>query len=191
MKKVIMSLLTIFIASYAYASADKIEICGPAVTDKSYAYTYVEPLASGKKIGFWAIGPNCSSASVTNILGVNGTVSAELVNGMCGGDSSDNIIVRGQAICISNYWATGTTEFDESSQTEGPYCFCRRTKMINTDGNLVDSIGMWILIGNTQNAVESCLQGCPQLCARNVAYDAAHNDGHVAAGNAIMVMPVN
>ncbi len=185
MKQLYIICFFVFTIFTSYA----IDICGPAVRGQGYEYSPISTMASGLKLGFWAVGPGCGNTE-KNINGTDGFVSAELVYGMCGADTAENIIVRGQALCIAakGWVAQSDTDFDERIQTQGSYCWCRRTNMINTENKLVDSVGQWVLIGNTQQNTETCHATCAELCAKNVATDAVDNNGRVSAGNAIMVL---
>ncbi len=192
MKKLCITVLMSIIATTAGA----IEICGPNIADHgSIEFTEVKPLVSGLYIGFWGVGNSCAGGNTpVDVTGDDGNVSGTKVAAMC--ESDTDVVVKGQAICLADYWNIQTTaEFDERQYSKedkkGQYCWCRRTNMKNKEGVLADSVGLWVLIG-ALGSFESCQTACAQRCAQTVAYDIRSEKGNSeqSAGSSIMVLSV-
>ncbi len=151
MKKlfVVMSIMTAF-------AAHGFEVCGPAITADEIAYTPVVALGnSGPKVGYWAIGTGCM-----------GEATADDFANLCTTPS-----VVGTAYCSSSSWSS--SDIEETSNSVGGYCWCRRTQMI-VDGTLTDTIGQAVLIGvpgTTYADTDGCNANCARLCAQHVAGD--------------------
>lgn len=150
--------LFIFLLCCATGVAYGYNVCGVNVENTDYAYNYTSQTELG--VGYWANGSGCTTeADVSNI--------SELCT---------TIRVAGESFCSDNHW--GNANLDESTARVGIHCWCRRTKMQNS-GQLVDSIGQWVLIGITS----ACQTVCGEMCAQTISENAN------GMRNAIMVLP--
>ncbi len=145
MKKILILIALIFCNQNAFASS---YVCGPDVDGTEIAYTTVVA-QENRQMASWAVGGGCPGA--TDIIDVGA---------MC-----DNVILGGQAFCASSVW--GNADLNENTASYGNWCNCRRTKMV-AGGELLDSTGQWVLLGETSTCMTNCARYCAETISQNV-----------------------
>ncbi len=145
-------LIALFIFAFT-SSAWALQLCGPVTNNASVAYNTVaaQTMVNENLLHSWAVGSGC--AGETDIVDVEQ---------MC-----TNTTVGGQAVCDSFTWSMYQYDRHEGELGIGPFCQCRRTKMIS-NGTLDYSIGQWVLLAQYPDT-DACHQNCAKLCAETVA----------------------
>ncbi len=136
--KFINYLLFIFIPCSLFAA----QICGPTVTNMDYSYTVENP--SGTIAGYWAVGTECANGETTGDINT----------------SCQTVMTIGRADCKFK------NNVNQISGT-GAYCHCTRLKAF-VDGELKDSEGRFVQIGNTQGDTNLCFANCSRMCVEVV-----------------------
>ncbi len=120
------------------------QICGPTVSTFTYSYTIQK--TSDALSGYWAVGENCVGF-------VDDDVTA----------SCDTIVATGYATC-------DTLDGRALSIGLGADCHCARTHVL-LNGQLIDSYGAWVRLGNIQRDSSLCQENCSRICAEEVIFN--------------------